>query len=82
MGCGWEDNTKDVIFECNEAKNLCFKTFSRWSTLWPGLSLWLTSETDINASISALASQQGLVGEWVSLRAIACEIKVIIFGLD
>lgn len=79
MGCGWEDDTKDVIKECEEIKNICFKTFSRWSSIWPGLNLWLSSEGEINSSISALASQQGLVGEWVSLRAIACEIKVSLF---
>jgi hypothetical protein len=76
MGCGWEDDTRDVIKECEEVKNICFKTFSRWSSIWPGLNLWLSSEGEINSSISALAAQHGLIGEWVSLRAIACEIKV------
>jgi hypothetical protein len=77
MGCGWEDDTKDAIKECEEVKNICFKTFSRWSSIWPGLNLWLSSEGENNSSISALASQHGLIGEWVSLRAIACEIKVL-----
>jgi hypothetical protein len=78
MGCGWEDNTKEMIKECLEIQNICLKSFSRWSCVWPGLSLWLSSEGEVTSSISALASQQGLIGEWVSLRAIACEIKVLL----
>jgi hypothetical protein len=81
LGCGWEDNTKEMIRECADIQNLCLKSFSRWSSVWPGLNLWLSSEGEITSSISALASQQGLIGEWVSLRAIACEIKVPITSL-
>ena len=76
MGDGWESNTKEVIQECSEAQKICFKTFARWSSIWPGLNMWLNTDLDINSTISATASQQGLVGEWVALRSIACEIKV------
>lgn len=78
LGDGWETNTKDVIQQCTDAKYDCFKTFDRWSSIWPGLNLWLTHDLEMNSTISALASQQGLIGEWVALRSIACEIKVLI----
>lgn len=76
LGDGWETNTKEVIHQCTEAKYDCFKTFDRWSLIWPGLNLWLSNDIEMNSTISALASQQGLIGEWVALRSIACEIKV------
>jgi len=77
MGGGWESNTKESIQQCTLAKTEMLKTYSRWSSVWPALQVWLTADMDSSASMAALSSLEGFVGEWVALRSLACDIKAI-----
>ena len=78
MGGGWESNSKENIEKCNHAKAANIRTFNRWHSVWPSLQIMLNSDAESPAAMSALATLQGFVKEWVTLRTLASDIKVSI----
>jgi hypothetical protein len=76
MGTGWEFDSRESLDKCVEAKLTNLHAFNRWHSVWPALQVVLNSDTEAPAAVSALASLQGFVHEWVTLRTLACDIRV------
>ena len=77
MGGGWETHTRVNLDKCARAKATNISTFQRWHSVWPSLQVVLRADAEAPAAANALASLQGFVHEWVMLRTLACDIKVI-----
>jgi hypothetical protein len=77
MGDGWQSNTKESIAECLGGKINTLRAYSRWSQIWAPLHVWVNLDNETSQSASVVATQHGLVAEWVALRSIACEVKVL-----
>ena len=77
MGGGWETNTRENLDKCTRAKATNISTFYRWHSVWPSLQVVLSTDAEAPAAANALASLQGFVHEWVMLRTLACDIKVM-----
>lgn len=75
---GWEIDRLKSLQQCEDAKELALKSFSRFTNVSVPTQMWLSSEVHATKTMTALADLQGLVGEWSALRSIAAEIQVYI----
>mgnify|MGYP003384979058 FL=1 len=73
----WEVERLKSLQQCEDAKDIALKSFSRFTNISVPTQMWLSSETHATKSMTAIADLQGLVGEWSALRAIATEIQVL-----
>lgn len=78
MGTGWEYDSRESLDRCEEARVANIHAFDRWHSVWPALQVVLNADTESPVAVSAMASLQGFVHEWVALRTLACDIKVCI----
>lgn len=73
----WEREQLKSLQQCEDAKEIALKSFSRFTSISVPTQMWLSSEGHATKSMTAIADLQGLVGEWSALRSIAAEIQVL-----
>lgn len=73
----WVKRKSNHIKDCKVAKLHVAKAFTNWSSLWPALHFWLSTEQMcMQKSALSMTYLNGLVGEWRALRGIAADVKV------